>query len=219
MSDEAVQNHLPADVTAQRVYLEPKNPAYAPPPYSNPTYPTVAGAKAAFVGAVNSGALMVQYGGHGAVQYWGKSGAQIWNVNDVPSLTNGAKLPVIVSFNCMDGFFTYSASSVQSLAETMFRQAGGGSVAAVAPSGQGLTFHQQEFRKILMDTMFKDNVRELGRALVATKQKYAHDLRHELPRVPDESLRRSGPASAGARGLWRRSQPSRVPALMGVRSS
>ena len=57
LSDGVIQGHLPADLTVQRVYLEPKNPAYSPPPYSNPTYATTAAAKAALLSAVNSGAF------------------------------------------------------------------------------------------------------------------------------------------------------------------
>ena len=77
---------------------------------------------------------------------------------DVPQLTNTARFPVIMSFNCLDGFFTYPASAYQGLEETMLRASNGGSVAAIAPSGEGLTYDQQVFRKILMDTLFKDGV-------------------------------------------------------------
>ena len=39
----------------------------------------------------------------------------------------------------------------------------------------GLTYDQPIFRKILMDTLFKDGVRDLGRALMITKRDYAFD--------------------------------------------
>ena len=90
-------------------------------------------------------------------------------------LTNTTRLPVVMSFNCLDGFFTYSSSDYQGLEETMVRASNGGSVAAIAPSGEGLTYDQQIFRKILMDTLFKDGVRDLGRAMMITKRDYAFD--------------------------------------------
>ena len=45
------------------------------------------------------------------------------------------------------------------------RQPGGGAIAAISPTGEGITPDQQAFRKILMNVMFKDNVREIGKAL------------------------------------------------------
>ena len=38
-----------------------------------------------------------------------------------------------------------------------------------------MTFDQQIFRKILMDTLFKDGVRDLGRAVMITKRDFAYD--------------------------------------------
>jgi hypothetical protein len=60
-----------------------------------------------------------------------------------------------------------------SIAETMQRYAAGGSVAAISPTGLGLVPHQTAFRKVLLDVMFKDNVREIGAALTIAKQRYS----------------------------------------------
>ena len=179
LSDVIIQDYTPTDQTVQRIYLEPKNPYYSPPAYPNPTYDNAADAKAAILSAINGGALMVQYTGHGAPQFWNYD--RLWTVADAAGLTNGTRLPVFLSFNCMDGYFTYPASFYQSLAETMFRQAGGGSVAATAPSGEGLASDQTALRKILMDTMFKDGVRELGRAFQIAKRDYAFDPNGKYP--------------------------------------
>jgi hypothetical protein len=43
----------------------------------------------------------------------------------------------------------------------MQRKSGGGSIAAISPAGLGYTADQLAFRKILLDVMFKDNVREV----------------------------------------------------------
>ena len=55
----------------------------------------------------------------------------------------------------------------------MQRQPGGGAIAAISPTGEGITPDQQAFRKILMTVMFKDNVREIGKALDLAKRRYA----------------------------------------------
>ena len=218
MSDDAIQNHTPSDLAAQRVYL------------GSTAAPDVATAKAAVASAINSGVLMVQFTGHGIVQYWSRE--VLWHVTDVPLLSNGAKLPIVMSFNCMDGYFTYPASSYQSLAETMFRYDGGGSVAAITPSGEGLVPDQANFRRIMLDTMFKDGVRELGRALLVAKQQYVQtygmnylmyamnffgDPAMRIPQAPAVTATRSGnnvslswpavTAMVPPYDIWRSTQP------------
>ena len=78
----------------------------------------------------------------------------------------------MITFNCLDGYFAFPDPKEFSIAETMQRRAGGGSVAAISPAGLGTTDEQQYFRALLSDTMFKDDVREIGQALLLTKQKY-----------------------------------------------
>ena len=121
LSDAVIAGNLPADVTAQRIYL-------------GSTVGNAAAARTAIANAINGGALMVQYTGHGDTQQWAKE--TIWQVADVPLLTNATRLPVIMSFNCLDGYFSYPASTYQSLAETMLRSSAGGSVAASRPAAR-----------------------------------------------------------------------------------
>ena len=64
---------------------------------------------------------MVQFTGHGTTQWWTKE--TIWQVADVPLLTNTTMLPVIMSFNCLDGYFIYPTSTYQAIEETMLRPA------------------------------------------------------------------------------------------------
>lgn len=55
----------------------------------------------------------------------------------------------------------------------MQRRAGGGSISAISPSGLGLTYDQHNFRKMLMEAIFHDGIREVGTALTVAKQRYA----------------------------------------------
>jgi hypothetical protein len=78
----------------------------------------------------------------------------------------------VMTFNCLDGYFVHPAPSSFSMAELMLRHPGGGSIAAISPTGLGTTDVQHEFRKVLLDVMFKQNVQEMGRALSIAKQQY-----------------------------------------------
>jgi len=155
VSDQIIHENLPADLIPERIYL-------------GLTVPDGVSAQVAISDALQSGAWMVQYAGHGAPERWASE--QIWRTSDVPGLRNGERLPVVMTFNCLDGYFAYPARP--SIAETMQRQVGGGSIAAISPSGLGLTPDQQRFRQILMDVLFRDGVQELGRALTLTKDRY-----------------------------------------------
>ena len=163
VSDDVIQHNTPSDLLPQRIYL-------------GITVPDAISARTAISNAINTGAFMVQYTGHGAVPRW--SGESIWRTTDVAGLTNTAQLPLVMTFNCLDGYFAQPSDpaafsdSLDAMAEVMQRKGGGGSIAAISPSGLGLTDDQLAFRKILLDVMFQDNVREIGEALRLAKNVY-----------------------------------------------
>ena len=116
------------------------------------------------------------------------------------SPNNAPRLPVVLTFNCLDGYFAHAQPNRVSIAETMQRRAGGGSVAAISPSGLGTTDDQLVFREILLTVMFKENVRELGLALTIAKQRFAqtydaHYLTQTMMLFGDPAMRlpRMGP--------------------------
>lgn len=158
VSDEIIAGYLPADLQVQRIYLPSSAAA------------DVTATRAAISQTLQTGAWMVQYTGHGAPERW--AAENIWRNTDAAGLSNGTKLPVVMTFNCLDGYFAYPQTARFSVAEMMQRQAGGGSLAAISPSGLGLTTDQQNFRKILMRVIFTDHVRELGTALTQTRREY-----------------------------------------------
>lgn len=81
--------------------------------------------------ALNSGALLVDYNGHGAEQQW--SFADLFDTNDAAALTNGSRLPVYVLIDCLNGLF--QDVYAQSLAKTLILAPNGGAVAVWASSG------------------------------------------------------------------------------------
>ena len=163
VSDNVIQHNTPNDLQVQRIYLG-QNGLDA------------VSARAAISSAINTGAFMVQYTGHGAVSRWSRE--SIWQTTDVAGLTNTTQLPIVMTFNCLDGYFALPSDpatfsdTLDAMAEVMQRKSGGGSIAAISPSGLGLTDDQLAFRKILLDVMFQDNVREIGEALRLAKNIY-----------------------------------------------
>ena len=165
LSDKIITDYLPADLTVTRAYLPGRIPD------SPATADEVASTKKVISDTLQSGVWLVQYTGHGAPTYWASE--RILRTTDIPGLQNGDRLPVLMSFNCLDGFFIHPFAKSQSIAELMQRQGGGGAIAAISPTGEGVTPDQQAFRKILMTVIFQENVREVGRALDLAKRRYA----------------------------------------------
>ena len=162
LSDEIIAGYLPPDLTVTRAYLLVQ-PA---------TAEQIAATKKTISDTLQAGAWLVQFTGHGATQFW--TSERLLTVAEVAGLKNGSRLPVIMSFNCLDGWFVDPKPSYQALAEVQQRQPGSGTIAAISPTGEGITPDQQAFRRILMTVIFKDNVREIGKALDEAKRRYAN---------------------------------------------
>ena len=88
-------------------------------------------ARAQILAALNKGALLVNYNGHGAEQQW--SFAELFNTDDATALTNGSRLPVYVIIDCLNGLF--QDVYAESLAESLILAPNGGAVAVWASSG------------------------------------------------------------------------------------
>jgi hypothetical protein len=196
VSDEIINGgYLPADVQPVRAYLPGTPPAM-------PTAEQIAATRAAIFSNIQAGVLMVQYTGHGSPLTWAHE--LIWQKTDtttnldVDHLSNGSRLPIVMSFNCLDGYFP--DPRIISLAEAMQIKQGGGAVALISPAGLGTTNDEQRFRKILMDVMFKQGVREIGAALTEAKRQYAgisgpDYLVANVMLYGDPALRLPGPAA------------------------
>jgi hypothetical protein len=72
-------------------------------------------ARAEVQNALNSGQLLVNYLGHGSVEVW--SGDTLLDDASAAALNNGSRLPVFLSFDCLNGFF--QDVYTQSLSETL----------------------------------------------------------------------------------------------------
>jgi hypothetical protein len=79
---------------------------------------------------LNEGNLLVVYNGHGSVDLWR---GHLLSSEDARTLSNGTKLPLFLSWTCLNGYFADVYS--ESLAETLMKSEGGGAIGVWASSG------------------------------------------------------------------------------------
>jgi uncharacterized repeat protein (TIGR01451 family) len=103
---------VPATLTADRIRIGGAG---------NPT--------TAIVDAFNSGSLLTNYVGHGSVEIWSN---YVFDSNMAAALTNGDKLPFVVTMDCLNGYF--HDMFTESLAEALMKNANGGAVGVWASS-------------------------------------------------------------------------------------
>ena len=154
-SDNIIAHYLPDDLIPQRIYL-------------HLTHSDADSVRQAIADAINRGAFMVQYAGHGAPDTWMKGIG--WSVDDSDLLSNEGRYPFISTFNCLDGYFAYPG--LTSIAESMIRKSNAGAIAAISPTGLGVTTEQSVFRQFLMQALFEEDTRTLGDALLIAKQRF-----------------------------------------------
>ena len=83
------------------------------------------GDSADIVRYIDEGAFYLLYRGHGQGSYWQEP---LFTVDDIQTLSNGARLPVVFSITCLTGRFQEGTC----LAETFIRNRNGGAVAVYA---------------------------------------------------------------------------------------
>ena len=81
--------------------------------------------------ALNNGALLVDYNGHGAEQQW--SFSDLFDDGSAAALTNGGRLPVYLLIDCLNGLF--QDVYAESLSKALILAPNGGAVAVWASSG------------------------------------------------------------------------------------
>ncbi len=89
------------------------------------------------IDAINAGALMVSYIGHGSKTFWASE--HLYDIDAIQELTNGEKMPIMLPMTCNEGYFHEPKVGVESTSEAGLRYANGGAVASWAPTGFGLS--------------------------------------------------------------------------------
>jgi len=119
---------------------------------------------AALLQGLNSGKLLVNYIGHGSEDNWR---GDTFTMADAQVLTNGMRLPFVVSMTCLNGFFQDVYSD--SLAEALLKAQQGGAVAVWASSGLTEPDKQTVMNKELVRLLFNGGELTLGEAVKRAK--------------------------------------------------
>ena len=121
--------------------------------------------KPQIIAALNNGALLVNYSGHGAEQQW--SFSDLLDTNDAAALTNGGRLPVYLLMDCLNGFF--QDVYAESLATSLLLAPNGGAVAVWASSGFTNQPPQASMDKALLQELAANPGAPLGKLILEAK--------------------------------------------------
>jgi hypothetical protein len=123
-----------------------------------------AAARAAIIGSINEGKLIVNYMGHGAATLWR---GDVLTASDADSLTNGSALPFVVGMTCLNGYF--HTPYYESLAEALLKAQNGGAAAIWTSSGLTDPAGQLQMNKGLVQLLFNGQGLTLGEAAAQAK--------------------------------------------------
>jgi len=167
LSDELAASLSGSPLWAQKIYLEN---------YGCPDSGGACGATAtqALLDDLNqTGASLLVYSGHG--WSWGWADEQFLTTSHIPSLQNQARLPVLLSLTCMDGYWhSPGYGTLQAgLAEELLRAPQGGVVAALSPAGYAYAEDHQVMALAFLNALARGGQRRLGDAALTAYQSLA----------------------------------------------
>ena len=119
--------------------------------------------------ALDSGLSFLSYVGHGGAAVWASE--NVWNSWDAASLQAQSRQPLLLTLNCLNGYFV--APAYESLAESLLKAEGRGAIAAFSPSGLSLDGPAHQYHRALMAELTSGRHQRLGDAVLAAQQAYA----------------------------------------------
>jgi hypothetical protein len=125
--------------------------------------------RSAIVEAFDEGASLMSYMGHGAIHLWANE--NLFNIWQVPSLSPQSQQPILLTMNCLNGYFHFPYFN--SLSEELLKAEGKGVIAAFSPSGLSLNDPAHKFHKALVDQLVNQGHERLGDAVLAGQAAYA----------------------------------------------
>jgi hypothetical protein len=135
-------------------------------------FPEVVQAKSALLSDWNSGTGLIVFNGHAGIHQWATRDesanfSEFFHVNDVAGLSNGSKLPVVLSMTCYTG--AYQTAGLSTLDETLVRAANGGALATWGSSGLGTTSGHEFLAQGFVNRVISQAGTRLGQAALAGK--------------------------------------------------
>ncbi len=160
LASEQLDSLFPADIERKKVYL-------AQYPFDPPGIGTrKPAATADLVSWWDRGALIINYIGHGSESYWAQE--RIFNVErDLPMLTNGYRLPLVLNASCSIGHFDDYRS--QAMAERVLTLQGGGAVASYAATRITYAGRNIALSKFFLEALFDGSEGAIGSAALSAR--------------------------------------------------
>ncbi len=115
-----------------------------------------AGTRPAILGAFDDGASLMSYVGHGGTAVWASE--NVLNSWDTPSLQAQTRQPLLLTLDCLNGYFV--APNFDALPEALLKAEGRGVVAALSPSGLSLDGPAHQYHRAVMAELVERHPRE-----------------------------------------------------------
>jgi hypothetical protein len=115
------------------------------------------------------GMSLTSYIGHGGIHLWASE--NVLETSDVTELGPQSSQPVLVTMNCLNGYFHFPY--FDALSEALVKAEDKGAVAAFSPSGLSLDGPAHEFHQVLLTELTSGRAARLGDAVLAAQRNYA----------------------------------------------
>lgn len=170
---------------------------------------------AAIENALEGGVAAVLYSGHGGARVWADE--RILAAEDVPRIAVGARQPLIVALDCLNGFF--DAPNEESLSELALREPASGAIAYVSSTAVSALPGQRAFARALGARLARADTARIGDAVRAAElaiagEPGADDVMRSWVLMGDPALRLALPpvpvADAGPDTTTRVDRPRRL---------
>jgi hypothetical protein len=119
--------------------------------------------------ALDQGPSLVSYIGHGGIHLWADE--NVFNVSDVPALAPEPRQPLLLTMNCLNGYFHFPY--FDSLAESLLEAEGKGAIAAFSPSGLSLDGPAHRLHLDILEAVVSGRHTRLGDAVLKAQSAYA----------------------------------------------
>jgi hypothetical protein len=123
----------------------------------------------AILESFDRGASLLSYVGHGGIAIW--AGENVLEGKDVSSLSPQASQPIVLTMNCLNGYFHFPY--FDALGEALVKAREKGAIAAFSPSGLSLDVPAHVYHKALVAELTSGRHRRLGDAVLAAQITYA----------------------------------------------
>jgi hypothetical protein len=119
--------------------------------------------------ALDSGLSLLSYVGHGGSAVWASE--NVWNSWDAANLLAQSRQPVLLTMNCLNGYFV--GSNFESLSESLLKAEGRGAIAAFSPSGLSIDGPAHQYHRAVVEELTGGKHERLGDAILAAQKTYA----------------------------------------------